>query len=226
MTTPAMTDAPRNSAHDPAALIAPVVARSRLVAVVTVTDWRQGAPLARALAAGGVASVEITLRTPAGLEAIRAAAAEVPEAVVGAGTCLKPSDLEAAHSAGARFAVSPGLRGEMLDAAADLGLAYLPGAATSSDVMTGLEHGYTTLKFFPAVPAGGIGYLKALAGPFPQMRFCPTGGITAETAPQFLALKTVVCLGGSWMAPADALEAGDWARVERLAREATAAVAG
>ena len=169
--------------------------------------------------------MEITLRTPAGLEAIRAAAAEVPQAMVGAGTCLKVADLEAAREAGAAFAVSPGLRGEMLDAATDLALPYLPGAATSSDVMTGLAHGYTTLKFFPAVPAGGIAYLKAFAGPFPKVRFCPTGGITLATARDFLALPNVVCLGGSWLAPDAALREGAWGEVERLAREASALLA-
>lgn len=212
------------SRHDPEALVAPVVARCRLIAVVTVDDAAQGPPLARALAAGGVTGVEITLRTSAGLEAVRRAAAEVPEAVVGAGTCLTVADLEAARRAGAAFAVSPGLRPELLDAAAELGLAYLPGAATPSDVMTGLAHGYRTLKFFPAVPAGGLAYLKALAGPFPQVRFCPTGGITAETAPSFLAERNVACLGGSWLTPADALAAGDWSRVERLAREASSRI--
>ena len=212
------------SRHDPEALIAPVVARSRLVAVVTVAEAAWGPPLARALAAGGVASVEITLRTPAGIEAIRRAAAEVAEAVVGAGTCLTIADLEAAHAAGAAFAVSPGLRGEMLEAAAELGLAYLPGAATSSDVMTGLHHGYRTLKFFPAVPAGGLAYLKAFAGPFPQVRFCPTGGIAKETAGAFLALPNVVCLGGSWLAPEAVMAGGDWGRIEASAREAVAAL--
>ncbi len=211
------------SRADPEALVAPVVARSRVIAVVTVAEAAAGAPLARALAAGGVPAVEITLRTPAGLEAIRAAAAEIPDALVGAGTCLTVADLEAAKAAGAAFAVSPGLIPELLDAAAELGLAYLPGAATPSDVMRGLAHGYRTLKFFPAVPAGGLAYLKALGGPFPQVRFCPTGGITRQTAPQFLALPNVVCLGGSWLAPDDAVQAGDWARIERLAREAASA---
>jgi 2-dehydro-3-deoxyphosphogluconate aldolase / (4S)-4-hydroxy-2-oxoglutarate aldolase len=211
-------------AADPAALIEPVAARSRIIAVVTVSDHRHGAPLARALARGGVEAVEITLRTPAGLEAVRAAAAEVPEAMVGAGTCLTPADLEAAQRAGAAFAVSPGAVPAMLDAAADLALPYLAGVATSSELMTGLAHGYRMFKFFPAVPAGGLAYLKALAGPFPQVRFCPTGGITKETAPQFLALPTVPCLGGSWLAPSELLDAENWDGVERLAREAVQAL--
>ena len=209
------------SRSDPQALIAPVVARSRLIAVVTVDEAALGPPLARALAAGGVPAVEITLRTPAGLEAVRAAAAEVPEALVGAGTCLTVADLERAKAAGAAFAVSPGLDPELLDAAAELGLPYLPGAATASDVMRGLAHGYRTLKFFPAVPAGGEAYLRALAGPFPHVGFCPTGGLTAETAPRYLALPNVVCLGGSWLTPADAMAGGDWARITRLAQEAS-----
>ena len=209
---------------DPEALVAPVLARSRLIAVVTVQEAAWGAPLVRALNAGGVSSVEITLRTPAGLEAIRRASAEAPEALVGAGTCLTVADLEAARSAGAAFAVSPGLRPELLDAAAGLGLPYLAGAATPSDVMIALAHGYRTLKFFPAEPAGGVAYLKALAGPFPQVRFCPTGGITRETAGLYLAQPNVACIGGSWPAPDDALRAQDWPRIERLAREAASAV--
>ena len=207
--------------HDPEELIAPVVARSRVIAVVTLQDAAQDAPLARALSAGGVAA-EITLRTPAGLEAIRRAVREVPEALVGAGTCLTVADLEAAQAAGAAFAVSPGIVPELLDAAAELGLPYLPGAATASDVMRALGHGYRTLKFFPAVPAGGVAYLKALAGPFPQVRFCPTGGIAAATAGEFLSLPNVVCLGGSWLTPDAVLRGGDWAVVETLAREAAA----
>ena len=213
-----------SAAADPAALIEPVAARSRLIAVVTVHEAAAGPPLARALAAGGVQSVEITLRTPAGLEAVRRAAAEVPQALVGAGTCLTPADLEAAHAAGAGFAVSPGAVPAMLDKAAELGLPYLAGVATSSELMVGLAHGYRMFKFFPAAPAGGLAYLKALAGPFPQVRFCPTGGITKETARQYLALPSVPCLGGSWLTPDDLVRAGDWAAVERLAREAVAAL--
>ncbi len=210
---------------DPAALIEPVAARSRIIAVVTVPDWRCGPPLARALAAGGVSSVEITLRTPAGLEAVRAAAAEVPEAMVGAGTCLTPADLEAASRASAAFAVSPGAVPAMLEAAAELALPYLAGVATASELMVGLAHGYRMFKFFPAVPAGGVAYLKALAGPFPQVRFCPTGGITRDTARDFLALSTVPCLGGSWLSPDDAIANGDWGRIEQLARDSVKALA-
>jgi 2-dehydro-3-deoxyphosphogluconate aldolase/(4S)-4-hydroxy-2-oxoglutarate aldolase len=166
--------------------------------------------------------VEITLRTPAGLEAVRAAAAEAPEAVVGAGTCLTEADLDAAHQAGAAFAVSPGAPPALLEHARDLRLPYLPGVATPTELMAGLECGYRMFKFFPAVPAGGLAYLKALAGPFPTVRFCPTGGITLQTARDFLALKTVPCLGGSWLAPDEAVVHGDWGRIEALAREAVA----
>lgn len=208
---------------DPEALIAPVMARSRVIAVVTVAQAAWGPALARALSAGGVAAVEITLRTPAALEAIRAAVAEVPEALVGAGTCLTVADLEASQAAGAAFAVSPGTDAALLQAAAEMGLPYLPGAANASDVMRAMGCGYRTLKFFPAVPAGGLPYLKAFAGPFPQVRFCPTGGVTLETAPAFLAAANVVCVGGSWLAPEDAMRDGDWARIEALARQVTAA---
>ena len=210
------------SRTDPEALVAPVVERSRLIAVVTLDDPTHGPPLARALAAGGAPVVEITLRTPAGLEAVRRAVEEAPEALVGAGTCLTVRDLEAAHAAGAAFAVSPGLRGELLEAAAELELPYLAGAATPSDVMTALAHGYRTLKFYPAAAAGGVDYLRALGGPFPQVRFCPTGGVTPATAASHLALPNVVCLGGSWLAPADAVRAQDWGRIQALARTSIA----
>ena len=210
---------------DAEALIAPVLSGRRIIAVVTVQDWRQGAPLARALAKGGVEAVEITLRTPAGLEAVRAAAAEVPEALVGSGTCLSVADLEASHKAGAAFAVSPGLSETLLPRAVELKLPYMPAVATASEAMRGLELGYRTFKFFPAVPAGGVDYLKGLAGPLGMARFCPTGGITLQSMPTFLALKTVVCVGGSWLAPDEAVRDGDWGRIETLAREAVAALA-
>lgn len=219
MTTPTPHEA-RLSRPDPESLIAPVVARSRLIAVVTLDRGADGPPLARALASGGVATVEITLRTPAGLEAVRAAAAEAPQALVGAGTCLTTADLEAAKEAGAGFAVSPGFLPDLADCALALELPYLPGVADASGVMAALARGHRTLKFFPAVPAGGLAYLRALHAPFPQVRFCPTGGVTEATAAAFLAEPGVACLGGSWMAPADAVAAGDWARIERLAAAA------
>lgn len=206
------------------ALIAPVLKGRRLIAVVTVQACRQGPPLARALAAGGVAAVEITLRTPAGLEAVRAAAAEVPQAMVGAGTCLSVADLEACQAAGAAFAVSPGLSPALLQSARELRLPYMPAVATASEVMQGLDAGYRTFKFFPAVPAGGVDYLRGLAGPLGMARFCPTGGVSLANMAGFLALETVVCVGGSWLAPDDAIRDGDWSRIEGLAREAIAAI--
>ena len=159
--------------------------------------------MARALVAGGIPTIEVTLRTPAALEAIRAIAAEVEGAVVGCGTALTARDLAAAQQAGARFAVSPGTSPRLLDAADDCELPLLPGVATASEAMALLERGYRQLKFFPAVPAGGFKLLGAWASPLPQIRFCPTGGISLSSAPDFLALPNVLCVGGSWLTPAD-----------------------
>jgi 2-dehydro-3-deoxyphosphogluconate aldolase/(4S)-4-hydroxy-2-oxoglutarate aldolase len=178
--------------------------------------------MARALVAGGIPTIEVTLRTPAALDAIRAIAAEVEGATVGVGTVLNARDLDAALKAGARFAVSPGASPRLLDAADDCALPLLPGAATASEAMALLERGYTHLKFFPAVPAGGHKLLAAWASPLPQLRFCPTGGISQTSAADFLALSNVLCVGGSWLTPADKLAGGDWAGIERLAREAAA----
>ena len=188
-----------------------------VVPVLTIEDEAHAVPLGRALVAGGLPMLEVTLRTPAALGAIRRIAAEVEGAVVGAGTVLSASDLERAVQAGARFAVSPGLP----DGARQEGpVPLLPGVATATEVMRALEAGFRFLKFFPAVPAGGLAMLKAFGPVFAQARFCPTGGITAENAPEFLALPNVVCVGGSWVAPAAALRAGDWGRVTELARGA------
>jgi 2-dehydro-3-deoxyphosphogluconate aldolase/(4S)-4-hydroxy-2-oxoglutarate aldolase len=191
-----------------------------VVPVVVIDDARAAVPMARALVAGGIPAIEVTLRTPAALEAIRAIAAEVEGAIVGVGTVLSARDLQAAQQAGARFAVSPGVSPYLLDAADDSELALLPGAATASEVMSLLERGYRHLKFFPAVPAGGYRLLGAWASPLPQVRFCPTGGISLTSAPDFLALPNVICVGGSWLTPPDTLAAGDWAAIELLAREA------
>jgi 2-dehydro-3-deoxyphosphogluconate aldolase/(4S)-4-hydroxy-2-oxoglutarate aldolase len=166
--------------------------------------------------------VEITLRTDQALEAIRAAAAEAGDAAVGAGTLLSPRDIAAAKAAGATFGVSPGLTPTLLQAAKDHDLPLLPGVATASEVMTGLEHGYDRFKLFPAVPVGGVALLKGFAGPFPQVKFCPTGGIARDTAMTFLALDNVLCVGGSWLAPQATMEAGDWAAIETIARESVA----
>ena len=193
-----------------------------VVPVVIIHDARAAVSMARALVAGGVPAIEVTLRTPAALDAIRAIAEEVEGAVVGVGTVLSAKDLRAAHKAGARFAVSPGVSPGLLDAADDSELPLLPGVATAGEAMTLLERGYHHLKFFPAVPAGGHKLLGAWASPLPQIRFCPTGGISLANAPDFLNLPNVLCVGGSWLTPADKLDSGDWAGIERLAREAAA----
>lgn len=193
-----------------------------VIPVVVIDDVAHAVPMARALVAGGIVAIEVTLRTPAALEAIRAIVAEVEGAVVGAGTVLTAHDLHAAQQAGARFAVSPGASPRLLDAADDSDRPLLPGAATASEVMHLLERGYRHLKLFPAVPAGGLKLLAAWAGPLPQVRFCPTGGIGLSSALDFLALANVLCVGGSWLTPAELLNAGDWAGIEQLAREAAA----
>lgn len=197
-----------------------VMRLSPVIAVVTIQDAGHAEPLARALASGGVKAVEITLRTPAGLEAIRRASDAVPEAVVGAGTCLTARDLQAVAEAGAKFAVSPGATPALLDAAQDGPVPLLPGVATASELMAGLERGFDRFKLFPAAAAGGLAMLKGLAGPFPQAKFCPTGGVTLQNAADYLALPNVICVGGSWLAPEDRMAAGDWEGIETLARTA------
>ncbi|NID06406.1 bifunctional 4-hydroxy-2-oxoglutarate aldolase/2-dehydro-3-deoxy-phosphogluconate aldolase [Luteibacter jiangsuensis] len=192
-----------------------------VVPVVIIEDASKAVGMARALVAGGVPAIEVTLRTPAALDAVRAIAAEVEGAFVGVGTVLTAQDLENAYKAGAKFAVSPGSSPRLLDAADDHELPLLPGAATSSEAMALLERGYRFQKFFPAVPAGGTKLLGAWASPLPQIRFCPTGGISLANAPEFLALPNVVCVGGSWLTPADKLASSDWAGIETLAREAS-----
>ena len=199
-----------------------ILRRAPVVPVVIVEELRHAVPMARALVAGGIPVIEVTLRTPVALEAIRAIAAEVEGAVVGAGTVLDAAQLDAAQRAGARFAVSPGVSPRLLDAADHSALPLLPGSATASEVMALLERGYRHLKLFPAVPVGGVKLLGAWASPLPQARFCPTGGISPASAPDFLALPNVVCVGGSWLTPKDKLAAGDWAGIEKLAREAVA----
>ena len=193
-----------------------------VIPVIVLHDVAHAVPLARALLAGGIRMLEVTLRTPQALACIEAIAREVPEAVAGAGTLCNAADARAAQAAGAQFAVSPGFTESLSQACADLKLPLLPGVATSSEVMAVLEAGHTECKFFPAVQAGGLPMLKAWQGPFADVRFCPTGGITAESAPQFLALSNVVCVGGSWLLPAEAIEQGDWARITRLAVQARA----
>jgi len=179
-------------------------------------------PLAQALVDGGVRVLEVTLRTPAAIACMKAIIAAVPGAIVGAGTIRSIADAQAARDIGCAFGVSPGYTSAVGLACRDIGLPLLPGVATASEVMTAQADGYDFLKFFPATAAGGIPLLKALAGPFTDVVFCPTGGITPETAPQFLALPNVKVCGGSWLTPQDAVDAGDWARITRLAREASA----
>jgi 2-dehydro-3-deoxyphosphogluconate aldolase/(4S)-4-hydroxy-2-oxoglutarate aldolase len=199
-----------------------LLAGTAVVPVLMVESVATGVALARALVAGGLAVLEITLRTPAALEVIRAIAREIEGAVVGAGTVLHPEQYRAAEQAGVRFVVSPGATGNLLAHAEASETPFLPGAVTASEVMTLLERGYSCMKFFPAEPAGGIAFLEALAAPLPEARFCPTGGIDAASAPRYLGLPNVLCVGGSWVAPSDAVAAGDWPRITALARAAAA----
>jgi 2-dehydro-3-deoxyphosphogluconate aldolase / (4S)-4-hydroxy-2-oxoglutarate aldolase len=193
-----------------------------VIPVIVLQRVQDAVPMAQALVAGGVRVLEVTLRTPAGLAGIEAIARAVPEAVVGAGTIRSAADARAAKDAGSVFGVSPGYTAAVGAACREIGLPLLPGVATSSEVMAAMADGLNFLKFFPATAAGGIPMLKALAGPFPDIAFCPTGGITPESAPQFLALPNVKVCGGSWLTPADALERGDWARITALAQAASA----
>jgi 2-dehydro-3-deoxyphosphogluconate aldolase/(4S)-4-hydroxy-2-oxoglutarate aldolase len=199
-----------------------LLSRVPVVPVVVVDDPAHAVPVARALVAGGLPVIELTLRTPVALDAIRAIASEVPEILVGAGTIVTPGQAKEALDAGAQFLVSPGSTPSLLGAMADTGLPFLPGTATVSEVLAVLEAGYTELKFFPAEASGGAAFLKSVAAPVPAARFCPTGGITAATAASYLALPNVGCVGGSWLTPADALASGDWGRVTELARAAAA----
>lgn len=191
-----------------------------VVPVLVVPRLEQAVPLARALVAGGLRVLEITLRTPAALDAIAAVAREVPGAIVGAGTVTRADELEAVAAAGGVFAISPGLTPELLDAAARGPIPLIPGIATASELMTGLQQGYDHFKFFPAGPAGGVQMLRAFAGPFPGATFCPTGGIGVDDYRDYLALPNVACVGGSWVAPAAAVERGDWDSITSLARAA------
>jgi len=199
-----------------------ILRRGPVVPVMVVQEMEQAVPLARALVAGGIRVLEITLRTPAAVEAIGAIAREVPDATVGAGTVTRGEELEAVAAAGAVFAISPGLTPDLLDAANRGPIPLIPGIATVSELMTGLARGYDHFKFFPAGPAGGVRMLQAFAGPFPRVTFCPTGGISADNYRDYLALPNVACVGGSWVAPQTAVDQGDWARITALAREAVA----
>ncbi len=192
-----------------------------VIPVLVIDDLAHARPLAEALVAGGLPALEVTLRTPVALDAIRAMAG-IDGGVVGAGTLLTPDDVKAAKAAGARFGVSPGATGRLLQAAEAEDLPLLPGAATASEAMALLERGYSTQKFFPAEASGGAAALKSFASPLPQITFCPTGGIDLKKAPDYLSLSTCLCVGGSWVAPKGAMQAGDWSAIEALAREAAA----
>lgn len=206
----------------PSAEIERILRLSPVMPVVVIQEAELAPELAQAFVRGGLRVVEVTLRTSAALAAIEAIARRVPEIAVGAGTVLSGEDLRAAAKAGATFAISPGATPALLDAAASATIPYLPAVATASELMQGLAAGYHCFKFFPAAQAGGMAMLKAFAGPFPQARFCPTGGITEETVKSYLDLPNVLCAGGSWLSPADALAARDWKRIETLASRAAA----
>ena len=199
-----------------------ILALAPVVPVLTVERLEDAVPLARALAAGGLPVLEVTLRTACAIEAVAAIGAAVPEAIVGVGTLTRPEEFGEAERAGARFGVSPGFSPELAAAARGVGYPYLPGVMTPSELLAARLAGYTALKLFPAEQAGGVGMLRALRAPFPDVVFCPTGGVTRRTAADYLALPNVICVGGSWVAPADRIAAKDWTAVEALAREAAA----
>jgi 2-dehydro-3-deoxyphosphogluconate aldolase/(4S)-4-hydroxy-2-oxoglutarate aldolase len=200
--------------------ISAIAALAPVVPVLTIERTADAVPLARALVKGGLPVLEITLRTEAALAALAAIAAEVPDAVVGAGTVLQPRQFDDVTRAGARFAVSPGCTPTLVTAARAAGLPFLPGIQTVSEAMVLAEQGFGLMKFFPADVAGGLAWLKAVAAPLAGLRFCPTGGVGADTAQTYLSLANVACVGGSWVAPRDAVAAGDWTRIERLAAAA------
>ena len=193
-----------------------------IIPVLTIERLEDAVPLANALVAGGVRTLEVTLRTPVAIEAAKAMIAKVPDAIIGIGTILNADDLARAEALGAVFGISPGATPDLLKAAAASALPFAPGIATASELMQALAHGFDLVKFFPAEQSGGIASLKAFASPLADVKFCPTGGITAATAPQFLALPNVRVCGGSWLTPEDAVAAGDWPRITALAREASA----
>ena len=199
-----------------------LLAGQPVIPVLRIERLQDAVPLATALARGGLPAIEITLRTPVAVDAIRLVAEEVPQAIVGAGTILSARDYRKAAAAGAKFIVSPGTTQELLDEASLGQVPFLPGAVTPSEIMALKEEGYTVLKFFPAEQAGGAPYLKSLAAPLAAMRFCPTGGITPKNAGSYLALPNVICIGGSWVAPDDLMQAGKWDAIEKLAADAAA----
>lgn len=198
-----------------------IMLASPVIPVIAIDEMSHAVPLAQALVAGGIRVLEVTLRTAHGLPAIRAIAEQVPDAIVGVGTLTHPDEFVAARDAGAVFGVTPGLTPSLIVAAKSSGLPLLPGTMTPSEIMAACEAGFRQLKLFPAVPAGGVGMLKAIAGPLPDVMFCPTGGITQANAADFLACKNVACVGGSWLTPRDLVHAGDWTHITELAKAAS-----
>lgn len=203
-------------------MIASRLRSARVLPVVTATDVESTVQLARALHRGGMQAIEITLRTDAALDSIRAVRAEVPQILVAAGTVTSPSDLERVLSAGVELVLSPGATPQLLRAAAESGVDFIPGVASASEVMHGLDHGFDIFKLFPALQLGGLAMLKSLGGPFPQVQFCPTGGLNPDNFRDFLALPNVICCGGSWMVGADLVDNGKWNEIEAMARQAMA----
>ncbi len=199
-----------------------VLQTGSVVPVIVINNIDHAVPLAKALVAGGVKVLEVTLRTPVAIEAIRRIAEEVPDAVVGAGTVASEADLKAVTEAGGVFAISPGLTPTLIKAALNGPIALIPGISTASELMFGMEYGLREFKFFPAEAAGGIKMIKSIGGPFPQATFCPTGGISPDNYKEYLSLKNVACVGGSWLAPTEALEQGDYQQISNLARKAIA----
>ncbi|MDR3462613.1 MAG: bifunctional 4-hydroxy-2-oxoglutarate aldolase/2-dehydro-3-deoxy-phosphogluconate aldolase [Beijerinckiaceae bacterium] len=219
-----MSGSDPNQANKMPSLTRAMLRGARLIPVLTIVDADTAVPLAKALVAGGVRTLEVTLRTAAGADAATAIREQVPDAIVGLGTVLTAADLDLCRERGFHFAFSPGASPALLDAAAKAGIAFVPGIQTASEIMACLEHGFDSMKFFPAVPAGGIAALKALAGPFPNVSFCPTGGISEADTAAWLKLPNVLAVGGSWLAPPDEVARGDWAAITARASRALAAL--
>ncbi|WP_339349436.1 bifunctional 4-hydroxy-2-oxoglutarate aldolase/2-dehydro-3-deoxy-phosphogluconate aldolase [uncultured Alteromonas sp.] len=201
---------------------ADIFAAGPVVPVLVINDVEKAVPLAKALMAGGIKVLEVTLRTPAAIDVIKRIADEVPDSLIGAGTVTNAQQLKAVIEAGAKFAISPGMTADLLKAGMEAEIPLIPGISSTSELMKGKDAGYTHMKFFPAEASGGVKAIKAISGPFPEFTFCPTGGISPGNYNDYLALKNVVCVGGSWLAPDDAIESGDWDRITQLAKEAVA----
>ena len=199
-----------------------IFAAGPVVPVLVINDVEKAVPLAKALMEGGIKVLEVTLRTPAAIDVIKRIADEVPDSLIGAGTVTNAQQLKAVVEAGAKFAISPGMTADLLKAGMDAEIPLIPGISSTSDLMKGKDAGYTHMKFFPAEASGGVKAIKSISGPFPDVTFCPTGGIGPNNYNDYLALNNVKCVGGSWLAPDDAIEAGDWARITQLAKEAVA----